>query len=90
MNAQSVGRNFTIYQGVTIGASNGGIPIIKDNVTIFAGAKVFGDILINNNVIIGANSVVTHDCEENGIYVGNPAKLLKYNEKNKADERKKI
>ena len=31
---------------------------------------------IGNNIIIGAGAVVTKDCIEQGIYVGNPAKLL--------------
>ena len=59
-----------------------GIPSVGNNVTIFAGAKVFGNIRIGDVVTIGANSVVTHDCEDNGVYVGNPARLLRYNENN--------
>lgn len=39
---------------------------------------VIGDIKIGNNVIIGAGSVVTKDLLGNGVYVGNPARLIKH------------
>lgn len=76
------GRNLTVYQGVTIGrvheGKKAGVPTIGDNVTIFAGAKVIGNIRVGNNVIIGANSVVTNDVPDNAIVAGAPAKVLRY------------
>lgn len=44
---------------------------IGENVTILPGVK------IANGAIIGANSVVTKDIEENCIVVGNPASVIK-------------
>jgi len=44
---------------------------IASNVVIISGIK------IGNGVVVGANSVVTRDLEEYGIYAGNPAKLLR-------------
>lgn len=56
------GDNVTIYQGVTLGGTGKERgkrhPDIGDNVLIAAGAKVLGNIKINSNVNIGANSVV--------------------------------
>lgn len=40
------------------------------NVTILKGVHV------KKGAIIGAGAVVTKDCEENGIYVGNPARKI--------------
>lgn len=55
-----------------------GVPTIGDNVTIYAGAKVIGNIKIGNNVTIGANSVVTNNVPDNAIVAGAPAKILRY------------
>ena len=75
-----VGKNFTVYQGVTIGrihkGKRAGVPYIGDNVTVFAGSKVLGNIRIGNNVTIGANAVVLHDVPDNAVVAGVPAKIL--------------
>lgn len=55
----------------------GGIPIIGNNVTIYAGAKVFGKITIGDDVIIGANAVVTKDIPPHSMVAGVPAKIIK-------------
>jgi len=79
----TLGENSIIYQQVTIGGQNigdaklGKYPQIGDNVTIFAGAKLLGDIIIGDNSIIGANSVVIKNVEANSIYAGIPAKKIK-------------
>ena len=49
------------------------IPVIKDNVRIYPGAKIFGNVTLNNNSIIGANAVVTKDVEANSTVFGVPA-----------------
>lgn len=76
-----IGENFTIHQGVTLGQKNLNSPnetiIIGDNVTIFAGSILLGNISIGDNAIIGANSVVLSSVEANSIYVGSPAKRIK-------------
>lgn len=73
-----IGNNCTIYQQVTIGKEKGGYPIIGNNVTIFAGAKIFGKIKIGDNVIIGANAVVTKDVPNNTVIAGIPASILTF------------
>lgn len=82
-NGVRIGSNCFIYQGVTLGKKMGHIndvndyPIIEDNVTIFPGAMIFGDIVIGEGSIIGAGSVVTTNVEPYSIYAGNPAKNIK-------------
>ena len=75
-----IGKNLTIFQGVTIGKNFGGkhygYPTIGNNVILFAGCKVLGNIKIGNNVIVGANSVVTHDVPDNCVVAGTPAKII--------------
>ena len=75
-----VGKNVTIYQQVTLGQNNGKFPTIGDNVIIYSGAKIFGDIHIGNNVIIGANSVVNTDVPDNCIVAGVPARVIRKND----------
>ena len=47
---------------------------------IATNAIVIGDVIIGDNAIIGAGAVVTKDVPENAIVVGNPQKIIKYNE----------
>ena len=57
----------------------GGCPIIGDNVIIFSGAKVIGNVRVSNNVIIGANAVVTRDVTNNAVVVGSPTQIINNN-----------
>ncbi len=78
-----IGKNCKIYQNTTIG--NGkynkerdrSIPIIGDNVTIYANCNIVGGIIIGDNAVIGAGSVVINDVEANTVVAGNPAKVIK-------------
>lgn len=70
-----VGKNSVIYQFVTIGKKNDedSFPVLGDNVTVSAGAKILGGVKIGNNVVVGANAVVISDIPDNCIAVGVPA-----------------
>lgn len=73
-----IGKNCKIYHQVTIGQDIEGIaPIIGDNVTIFPGAKIIGNVKIGNNAIVGAGSVVTKSFGDNCIVAGVPARIIK-------------
>lgn len=78
-----IGQNCTIFQQVTFGgknigdAQNSNYPSIGKNVIIFAGAKLIGNIIIGDNVIIGANSVVNKSFPSNCVIGGVPAKIIK-------------
>lgn len=72
-----IGDNCTIHQNCTIGDRNGGRPTIGNNVTIYAGAMILGDITIGDDCIIGANSVVTQSYPAGSVIGGTPAKIIK-------------
>ena len=81
-----IGRNVTLYQGVTLGAKNfpqnedgslvKGIerhPILGDNVIVYANATILGRVTIGKGSVIGGNLWVVHDVPENTklFYSGN-------------------
>ena len=60
IGARRIGRNATIYHEVTLGAKEMDMlydpvkrPLVGNNVTIGAGAKILGGIEIGDNVIVG-------------------------------------
>ena len=72
-----IGNNVRIYQGVTLGAvhfpkdacgmlikGNRRHPTIGNNVTIYSGASVLGDITIGDNSVIGGNVWLTESLPE--------------------------
>ena len=75
-----VGANCRIHACVKIGANGGGekdTPILGENVYIGPGAKIFGKIVIGNNTVIAANSVVNKDFIEGNCTIGGvPAKII--------------
>lgn len=74
----SIGDNVTIYQHVTLGqkGSDESYPTIGNNVTIYAGACIIGNITIGEGAVVGANSVVTKDVAAHTTVAGVPAKVL--------------
>lgn len=73
-----IGKNCWINQGVTIGyTNNDDCPTLGDNVTVYCGAKVLGDVNVGNNVIVAANAVVVKDVEDNCVIGGVPAKVIR-------------
>jgi serine O-acetyltransferase len=78
--ARSIGKNCWINQQVTIGFSNNNdCPVLEDNVTVNAGAKVIGGITIGKNSHIGANAVVVKNVPENCVVFGVPEYIIKRN-----------
>lgn len=71
-----IGNNVLLHQGVTLGDKDGGRPIISDNVIIYAGAKVLGNIRIGEHAVIGSNCVCFIDVPENKRVVGIPARII--------------
>jgi len=61
----NLGCNVTIFQQVTLGEWHGAAPVISDQCALYAGAKVFGGVLIGRNCKIGANSVVNRNILDN-------------------------
>lgn len=57
--------------------SSKGPVIIGDNVWIGRNVCVLPGVKIGHGVVIGSNSVVTHDIPENSVAAGVPAKIIK-------------
>jgi serine O-acetyltransferase len=73
-----IGANCRVNQQVTIGFASGNrLPRIGNNVTIAAGARILGDVTIGDNVVVGANAVVTKNVPPNCTVVGVPAYIIK-------------
>ena len=75
-----VGANCRIHPSTCIGASGGlsKAPQIGDNVYIAPGVKIYGDIIIGNNIAFAANAAVCSSYAEENILVGGiPAKKIK-------------
>jgi len=74
VSADEIGKNCTIFQQVTIGfARTGRVPIIGNNVTVYAGAKILDGVKVGDNAIIAANSLVISDVPPNVTVMGVPA-----------------
>lgn len=52
--------------------------IIGNDVWIGSGVIIMQGVIIGNGAVVGAGSVVTHDIPPYSIFVGNPARLLKF------------
>jgi len=71
-----VGDNCLIHQNITLGEKNDGRPTIGDNVIIYSGAKILGDIKIGNRSIIGANAVCLKNAPHDSVLIGIPSKNI--------------
>ena len=75
-----IGSDVTLYQGVTLGGTSlehgKRHPTLQDRVTIGAGAKVLGDIVVGHDARIGANSVVIRDVPPGAVVVGVPGQII--------------
>ncbi len=84
LNAKTIiGNNCNISQGVTVGVSGlnekRGVPKIGNMVYIGANAVVAGNIVIEDNVLIAACSLVNTNVTSNSVMLGVPA--IKVSEK---------
>jgi serine O-acetyltransferase len=71
-----IGPNCLLFQQVTIGESDCGVPILEGHVDVGAGAKIIGRLRVGKHAKIGANAVVLDDVPEGATAVGVPAKIL--------------
>lgn len=55
----------------------GGIPVIGDDVTVYTGATVIGNVELGDGCVIAAGAVVTTDVPPRSLFAGVPAKLVK-------------
>jgi len=78
-----IGNNVNISHNATLGFKHGGdkqgSPTIKNHVYIGPNSTILGKIIINSNVVVGANSVVIEDIPDKAVVAGAPTKILSYN-----------
>lgn len=68
-----IGDRVRFMGNVTIGtARDNGYPVIEDDVTLGAGARVLGPVVVGRGSIIGANAVVVDDVPPNSVVTGVP------------------
>ncbi len=80
VGAVKIGENCWLNQSITIGfAGRGKAPTLGNNVVVRPGAKIFGQVTIGDNSIVGANSVVLKDVPPNCTVVGVPARIIRRN-----------
>ncbi len=76
-----VGDDVMLYHGVTLGGRSLSRtkrhPTLGNRVTVGAGAKILGPILLGDDVQVGANSVVVKDVPAGAVAVGIPAQVRK-------------
>lgn len=76
-----IGDECILRQGVSLGNKNLDRPFdapkLGKRVNVGAGAKLIGAIVVGDNAVIGANSVVTSDVAAGEVVVGIPARPIK-------------
>jgi acetyltransferase-like isoleucine patch superfamily enzyme len=51
--------------------------LVKKGASIGSGATILSNLVIGENALVGAGSVVTHDVPDNAVVAGNPARLIR-------------
>lgn len=79
LNCRKMGNNCMVGFGVLCGNKDNqeNIPTIGDNVKLYTGCKVIGNVTIGNNAEVAPNAVVVKNVPENAIVAGIPARILK-------------
>jgi len=72
-----IGDDVMLYHGVTLGGralvKRKRHPTLGNRVTVGAGAKILGPVVIGDDSAVGANAVVTHDVPADSVATGIPA-----------------
>ena len=79
INNVTIGKNFNVNQNCTIGDKKHGLgqyPVIGNNVTMYANSTIIGNVIVEDDVTLGANACLVENTNGPGVYVGVPAKRL--------------
>jgi len=75
-SASKLGSNVTLYNGTTLGSkrsgAGAGMPHLGNNVIVYTGSKIIGEVHIGDNVEIGAMSLCLKDVPANSVMYGIP------------------
>jgi len=75
-----IGNNCNLSHFTTIGSNHGKAATIGNNVYIGPSVSIVEDVLIEDNVTIGAGAVIVKDIPNNATVAGVPAKIISYKE----------
>lgn len=80
-SSSKIGSNCTLLPGVVFGNkyeySCDSSITVGNNCYFGLGVRVFGPLKIGDNVMVGANSVITKDIPDNAVVGGVPAKIIR-------------
>lgn len=76
----TIGNNCNLSQFTTIGSNHGKAATIGDNVYLGPSVCVVEDVIIGDNVTVGAGSVVVKHIPQDATAVGTPAKVISYDQ----------
>ena len=80
-----VGDDVLLYQGVTLGGTGNQCgkrhPTVGNRVVVGTNASVLGNIILGDDVKVGAGSVVVHSVPDGATVVGIPGRVLKSRQK---------
>lgn len=74
-----IGKNARIFHQVTIGNDDidgKNVPTIGDDVRIYPGAKIVGNVHVGNRCIIGANVVIVDDVPDDTLVVVEKPRMI--------------
>ena len=75
-----IGENCNLSQGITIGVlvrgKKSGVPRIGNRCFLGPGATILGGITIGDDVLIGANAIVTFDVPSNSVVASPLASII--------------
>lgn len=82
INCRKMGNNCMVGYGVLVGNKENQeqIATIGDNVKLYAGSKVIGNVTIGDNAEVAPNAVVVKDVPDKAIVGGIPARVIKNEE----------
>ncbi len=87
-----IGNNVTITKGVTFHNHDGGVSVLRNkhpkidlfrpivvgnNVFIGSNSTLMPGVILGNNIVVAASSVVTHSFPDNVVIGGVPARIIK-------------
>jgi acetyltransferase-like isoleucine patch superfamily enzyme len=61
--------------------------LVKKGASIGSGSTILANVVIGENAIVGAGSVVTKDVPDHAIVAGNPARVLRFIDREKGPEK---
>lgn len=89
--ARGLGRNVSLITAITIGMrTTHEFPLIGNDVTIGAGARVLGGIVVADGATIGANAVVIDDVPPGATMVGIPARPVSRKDPDYAEQAREM